>query len=393
MADLLLTYGVIVMSINVITNRNTYRLRFTHAGTRHTINHGTVGNKTHLALMQSIASQITLDISIGQFDTTLRKYKPWVVDTTMADNQKPLIPLDCWDDWVWTLEHDGLSATSVRTRYNPIRRFLQTLPLEFTLTSAHELVELIGKGVAASTLNERLATLKRWELWLKKHKGLKETFFAAYKPRKVEQRDKPQPFTQSELQTILQTAKEDVRFSNWHGFILFLANTGCRPSEAIGLRWGDVDMERQRITISTTLRRADDGSASGKRRVRSATKTGSSRVIPMNASLQSMFHVLLTWGIGHARVPEELVFVDTNDNPIDDEHFRKYVWKPLLKECGIPYQKPYALRHTLISHLIEGGASLVQAAAIAGHTNTRMVSQVYGHMVNLPVMPELGGLP
>lgn len=381
------------MSINVITNRNTYRLRFTHAGTRHTINHGTVGNPTQLALMRRIASDIDLDISLGQFDVTLRKYKPWLVDTAVKSEREIKTPLDYWNDWVWTLEHDGLSATSIRTRYNPIRRCLQTLPLEFTLTSAHALVEMIGDGVAPSTLNERLATLKRWELWLKENTGIKESLFSSYKPRKTERRPSPQPFTQSELQTILRTAKDDARFGAWHGFILFLANTGCRPSEAIGLRWGDVDMERQRITISTSLRRADDGSASGKRRVRSATKTGNSRVIPMNESLQSLFHVLMTWGSGHARVPDELVFVDTNDDPIDDERFRKYVWKPLLEECGIPYQKPYALRHTLISHLIESGASLVQAAAIAGHTNTRMVSQVYGHMVHLPVMPELGGLP
>lgn len=377
------------MAINVVTNNNTYRIRFTHAGKRYTINHGVVGNKQQHKLMESVAAQIALDISLGQLDTTLAKYKPWAVPESKSEPKESLTPLQFWDVWVQVRVNEGLSPTSVRTRYQPIRRLIVDWLGEFDQESCDRLVEHLGSNVKASTFNERLVTLKKWDTWLKTNYGILWAGFTWHLPKKAEQREKPKPFTRDELAIIQRTAQEDARFTHYSLFIQFLIGTGCRPSEAIGLRWEDVDFGRNQVTISTSLRRADDGSASGKNRVRDKTKTRTARIIPLNDGLRKA----LTDGYTNQPISSDgyrsLVFTAVNGDPINDEYFRKHIWKPLLKKCNIPYQRPYALRHTLISHLIEAGASLVQAAAIAGHKDTAMVSKVYGHMVNLPTMPEL----
>lgn len=370
-------------------DKDTWIIRFTHGGKRYAICHGKATNKSHKALMESIAAQVTLDISLGQLDTSLAKYKPWAVSESESESDVLLVPLQCWDDWVWTLEDNGLSATSVRTRYQPIRRVIQYTLHDFSIKCVEDLIDLLPQGVKPSTYNGRLAILKKWDKWLRDTKQVDWHGFDSYSPRQLEQREKPKPFTREELTLIHATAQKDARFSSYHAFICFLIGTGCRPSEAIGLRWQDLDFTRNQVTISTSLRRADDGSASGKNRVRDTTKTGTTRIIPL---VEGLCNTLRSSYYGRQGLPTkypDLVFMGTNGEPVNDEYFRKHVWKPLLKECGIPYQRPYVLRHTLISHLIESGASLVQAAAIAGHADTTMVSRVYGHMVNLPTMPEL----
>lgn len=42
---------------------------------------------------------------------------------------------------------------------------------------------------------------------------------------------------------------------------------------------------------------------------------------------------------------------------------------------------------TVISHGIEQGLTPQQAASIAGHSSTRMVNEVYGHMITKPKLP------
>jgi integrase len=58
-----------------------------------------------------------------------------------------------------------------------------------------------------------------------------------------------------------------------------------------------------------------------------------------------------------------------------------------LKEAGIPYRPPYTTRHTCASHLVEGGANLIQASRFLGHRDTTMLAKVYGHALSLPPPP------
>ncbi len=139
-----------------------------------------------------------------------------------------------------------------------------------------------------------------------------------------------------------------------------------------------VNLTAKTVTISESLSRA----GKGRRRIRKSTKTGGERVLSLNDRLCQMF------GDRPQTTPDDLVFTTVTGKPIDDHTFSQKVWKSACLKAGIEYRPPYAARHSLLSHLLEHSASLPQVAYVAGHRNTRMMSEVYAHMINHPQMPD-----
>jgi integrase len=54
--------------------------------------------------------------------------------------------------------------------------------------------------------------------------------------------------SQLERDGIVACFKE--RRPNWHPFVYMLFFTGMRPSEALALRWGNIDLRRGEISIT-----------------------------------------------------------------------------------------------------------------------------------------------
>lgn len=83
------------------------------------------------------------------------------------------IPLQYWDDWVWSLEHTHkISAVTIQKHYNPIRKLVKYAFQEFAGQWGAYFVSRLKDDVSDSTIKSRLATIKRWNKWLKTQKGL-----------------------------------------------------------------------------------------------------------------------------------------------------------------------------------------------------------------------------
>ena len=214
-------------------------------------------------------------------------------------------------------------------------------------------------------------------------RAIEVNHFSSIKPLKAPKAISPKrkPFTRVEVVRLLATAKTHLEFYQWHDFSMTLLYLGLRPSEAIGLRWQDVDLDRALVTVAESLARDELGRSGGTSRVRKGTKAGNIRVLPIPASLLEMLK-------GRAIAqhdPTDLIFHSSRGKPIDDHNFSQRVWKPLCSAAAVPYRVPYACRHTLLSHGLEsGGMSLHQAQYIAGHSSPRMILETYGHMLDRP---------
>ena len=195
-----------------------------------------------------------------------------------------------------------------------------------------------------------------------------------------------QPFTLAEIDKFFTALLHDPVTAHYHDFCLALLSLGIRPSEAIGLRWQHVNLDQETVTICESLSRGEDGNSAGYARQRKPTKTGNSRVLPLSPLLLDA----LSTRRPAAYNPDELIFTTPTKKPIDDRRFRERIWKRTCNAAGIPYRPPYTSRHTLLSHGIEfKGWTLPQAAQIAGHSNTRMVAERYGHALETPEFPEI----
>ena len=63
------------------------------------------------------------------------------------------------------------------------------------------------------------------------------------------------------------------------------------------------------------------------------------------------------------------------------EQWRKRTWTNALDKVGLPYQRPYDLRHSFASLLLHEGRSVIYVARQLGHGAALTMSD-YGHVID-----------
>ena len=161
------------------------------------------------------------------------------------------------------------------------------------------------------------------------------------------------------------------RYEDLHDFVLFMANTGLRPDEALRLEIRDVQIEDDYATKKTIL--VID--------VRGKTGTGYCKSMP---GAVHPFERL------HKRRLEELNRVEFDEQTADKllpttRLFRKYnreLFNTILREEGLKHDRDgrvrtaYSLRHTYISMRLMEGADIYQIANNC-RTSVQMIEQFY----------------
>jgi integrase len=168
--------------------------------------------------------------------------------------------------------------------------------------------------------------------------------------------------TKSELNLLINKAAEF-----WRPFIVTAVFTGMRASELRGLRWCDVDLENVTIHVS---QRADSWGKMGPPK-----SAAGRRDIPLTPLVVNTLRAHKS-----AATHDELVFTNSHGRIIAYSNFHEYVWKPLLKACGLDYEF-HSLRHAAASLFIETlGWSPKRIQAVMGHSSITMTFDRYGHL-------------
>ncbi len=171
---------------------------------------------------------------------------------------------------------------------------------------------------------------------------------------------------QFELHTLIAhlELKEKV---NWDWFILLVAKTGMRFSEALAITPADFDFARQTLSISKTWDYKGEGGFQ-------PTKNKSSvRKIQVDWQIVVKFSELIKG------LPE--------DKPIfvgEDKIYNSTVNDVLLrhcKACGISEISIHGLRHTHASLLLFAGVSIASVARRLGHASMTTTQKTYLHII------------
>ncbi len=160
----------------------------------------------------------------------------------------------------------------------------------------------------------------------------------------------------------------------------FLLSTGTRRSEALGLRWDDVNFDRSRITIRRALTKG----------IPVTPKSGKGRTIAMPPTLASVLFDLLVQRrveAPHRGWPEvpAWVFCSEAGTPLDESNLSRswYRVRRRAEKAGVRPLKLHTARHTFASLALNAGRSIRWVAEQLGHSNPELTLRVYAHA--LPV--------
>jgi integrase len=166
------------------------------------------------------------------------------------------------------------------------------------------------------------------------------------------------------------------RSSPHYALFALMLTTGLRPSEALALRWQDVDTQRHAVRVTRSVKRIRGAW------VFEEPKTKRSRrVVDYPASFSETL-------LAHrARQTEllgacELVFPNVDGGPLFEDNVRKRYFKPLLEVAGLPgTMRLYDLRHTHASLLLLAGVHPKVVSERLGHASIVITLDTYSHVV------------
>jgi integrase len=145
--------------------------------------------------------------------------------------------------------------------------------------------------------------------------------------------------------------------------VAFRFYTGTRPSEAVALKWGRVDLANGKARIAVSRTCGEDNAPK---------TTASNRTVKL---LPNVVDVLKTLQPLHVDV-DIYVFTDKEGNPVDQDQFRKG-FASALRVLKIRPRPFYNCRHTFISVALSLGVNVKWLCEQTG-TSVQMIQQHYG---------------
>lgn len=179
---------------------------------------------------------------------------------------------------------------------------------------------------------------------------------------------KPKYIDQFELHTLIKSL--DLQDTiNWDWFILLVAKTGMRFSEALAITPSDFDFSHQMISISKTWNYKGGGGFL-------PTKNSSSiRKIQIDWQTVIRFSELIK------SLPEDSpIFIGNSEKKIYNSTINNLLSRRCL-QAKIPVISIHGLRHTHASLLLYAGVSIASVARRLGHASMTTTQKTYLHII------------
>lgn len=202
-------------------------------------------------------------------------------------------------------------------------------------------------------------------------RAMREELITRHVARLVEvqpfQRAEIQPWTPDEVSRFLDVSKSH----KWYPAFLLVALYGLRRGEAIGLRWGDIDLARNELHIRQQVFRAGGMVQQG------PVKTQAGRrdlpLLSVVAEALALHHEEQS-STGDA----DLVFTSSSGRPIEPYNFSR-AFQLLCARHKLRRIKLHHVRHTAATVLKNLGVPARDVQLILGHSHISITQQIYQH--------------
>ena len=164
--------------------------------------------------------------------------------------------------------------------------------------------------------------------------------------------------------------------------------TGLRQGELFGLRWEDIDLATERLSVRRTLTTPKGGRRLGppkRSKSRRSVKltTGAIKVLSAHRDRQLEEREKL------AELWQDHGFVVATQvgTPLNRHNFFRRCFKPMLEKAGLPHTvRFHDLRHTCATLLLSKNVNPKIVQELLGHANISQTMDTYSHV--LPDMQE-----
>ena len=246
-----------------------------------------------------------------------------------------------------TEHHAGLRATEFRPR---ALRAIQT--------------SLADAGLARSEVNRRVNRIRAAFRWAAGEELVPEPIHAALTAvpglRRGEARDNPPrgPVDPRRVEETIAWLEANGRLGAAR-LVRFLRWTGCRPSEACGLRGSHLDLDHDPPLLILAAHKTRD-------------RIGEDRIVPLNERAVEVIHE----AVRDTTSPDAPLFLSTRG----DEYTPNGLYQSIRAACrGLerPPWSPYQLRHLVATEVIAATGSEIATAAMLGHSPSSTVVRRY----------------
>lgn len=366
--------------VGISAYRNRLRLslpRQLFGGKQKFIYLGLTDSPENRKLAEAKAWVIESDIRYERFDATLVKYSPapQVDDSPITliglyeryiNSRRQTVRPTTWNNgYRVTLSYVSQSPFSQFSSENKslAQQFTDWASLNLTPETAYRLIIQINAaykwGIATGLLNLEKSPFE----------GLAKRI----KPKKDSEDTDINPFTAGERDAIIQSFSVDN--PHYLGYVKFCFFTGCRPSEALGVKWSDVAKDYSKIIFNHAVVRGEGG-----QKEVDGLKTQKKRIFPCNEQVKDILQNL-------PKVADHLFIAEKSTNILSIGTFRKK-WKATLLKLGIEYRNPYQTRHTFITLCLEAGMNAKDVGHLVGNS-PQVIYKHYAGVNNSLIIPEL----
>ena len=186
-----------------------------------------------------------------------------------------------------------------------------------------------------------------------------------------------EPLTPDEARTLLKTAQG----TTWEALWTLYVGLGLRRGEALGLRWGDIDINNGYLNVVQSLQRSR-----GELRLKSPkTDTSRRRVVLPGFCIDALIRHRTSEreklaSLGLPIDQATLAFTSQAGTAIEPRNVNR-AFEALLKKAELRRVKLHDLRHTCASLLLAEGVAPRVVMELLGHSAIAVTMNTYSHVI------------
>jgi integrase len=341
-------------SISVISVRGRLKLQFPRpwfGGEQVTLALEIADTEDNRLYAQSKARDIQIEYQKGEFDWELTKYKPQYGQRVELHTSTLS---DLWQRYCAYKAHK-LKPKTMHYWVKTIGGHIERCPYQ----DIDRALEIRGWLLAATTPNmtsRTLAALATAVDWGMKHKAIVITAnpFSGMSGDIAVERSEPKPNALSSMEKLrtIESFQTNRYYAYYANLVRFWFLTGCRPSEAIGLEWVQINDECTKIRFDRSIVKIDRKVVKNQK-----SKTNRVRTFPCQQQLTEILRELRA-----NKAENSLVFPSKFGMPIDYENFSRRGWSSIVDPILGRDSTPYSCRDTFITEQLAAGKPIAIVA-------------------------------